>query len=81
MSTEILVIKISSRRTTAIELQKVFTEFGCSIKARLGLHEAGELCSDEGILILQLTGEIDEIRGLQNALNKMPDIKAKLVEF
>lgn len=81
MNTEIMVIKIGSRRNTAIEVQQVFTKFGCSIKTRLGLHEAGDVCSDEGILILQLTGEINEIRSLEAALNKMSDVKAKLVEL
>lgn len=79
MECDIMVIKISGRRTKAPSVQEVLTQFGCSIKVRLGLHEAGDVCSDEGILILQLTGDKDEMKGLEKALNKMDGVQAKMV--
>lgn len=79
MECDIMVIKISGRRNKAPNVQEVLTQFGCSIKVRLGLHEAGDVCSDEGILILQLTGEKDEMKGLEKALNKMDGVQAKMV--
>jgi len=63
----IMVIKVSKRTEKVPTVQSVLTEFGCSIKTRLGLHEAGDVCSEEGILILQLCG--DDYKELEKALN------------
>ena len=35
----VLGIHITNRLQKAAEVQKLFTEFGCNIKTRLGLHE------------------------------------------
>lgn len=79
MDSNIMVVKISARRDKAPKVQEVLTQFGCSIKTRLGLHEAGNVCSEEGILVLQLTGEKNEMIALEKALNEMEGIKAKMV--
>lgn len=79
MSCNIMVIRIEGRRERSPKVQEVLSRFGCSIKVRLGLHETDEVCSDEGILILQLTGEESEMIALEAALNEMRDVKAKLV--
>jgi hypothetical protein len=79
MSCNIMVIRIEGRREKSPKVQEVLSRFGCSIKVRLGLHETDEVCSDEGILILQLTGEESEMFALESALNEMEGVKAKLV--
>ena len=77
---QIMVIRINKRTDKAPTVQSVLTEYGCAIKTRLGLHEAGDgFCSDTGILILQLCG--DGYAGLENALNEIEGVKAKLVEL
>lgn len=79
MDCNIMVVKIGSRKTTSVQVQEVLSKFGCSIKTRLGLHEAGDVCSQEGLLILQLVGDKDEMAALEKALNQMEDVKAKIV--
>lgn len=79
MACEIMVVKIGQRRDRSPKVQEVLSKFGCSIKVRLGLHETENVCSDEGILILQLTGDTDEMLKLEKALNELDDIKAKMV--
>ncbi len=37
--TTIMGIKLDNRTQTAIEFQQILTNYGCSIKTRLGLHE------------------------------------------
>lgn len=81
MESNFMIIKISKRTAKAPEVQSVLTRFGCSIKVRLGLHEAGDVCSDEGILFLQLAGEKDEMKELEKTLKKMEGVQAKLVEL
>ncbi len=79
MACNIMVVKIGSRRDRSPQVQEVLAKFGCSIKVRLGLHETEDVCSDEGILVLQLTGEKDEMNDLEKALNKVPSVQAKMV--
>lgn len=38
----ILGIHVSDRLKNAVDVQKVFTEYGCNIKTRIGLHDADE---------------------------------------
>lgn len=77
----VMSLLVNNRRENAIELQKVLTKSGCIIKARLGLHEAGEMCSDEGLIILQLIGNSGEIIALENELNSLDGVIAKNVEL
>jgi hypothetical protein len=81
MTYEIMVVKIGKRRENSPKFQEVISQFGCSIKVRLGLHETGDVCADEGLVILQLCGEKEEMQKLMEALNKMENIKAKLVDL
>lgn len=81
MDTHIMVVKIGARRDDSPKVQEVLSRFGCSIKVRLGLHETQAVCSDEGILILQLCGDTDEMAKLEQALNQMDRVKAKLVNL
>jgi hypothetical protein len=79
MECNIMVVKIGTRREDSPKVQEVLSRFGCSIKVRLGLHETHEVCSDEGILILQLCGDTGEMEKLETALNSMDRVQAKMV--
>ena len=79
MECNIMIVKIGERRKKSPEVQEVLSKFGCSIKTRLGLHEAGDICSEEGVLVLQLTGDKSEMMDLEHALNKLESVQAKMV--
>lgn len=80
MECNIMIVKIGERRKKSPEVQEVLSKFGCSIKTRLGLHEANDtVCSEEGVLVLQLTGERGEMKKLEAALNKLESVKAQMV--
>ena len=54
----ILGIHVTSRLTLAGEVQKVFTEYGCNIKTRVGFHDVSEsYCSPTGVIVLNMFGE------------------------
>jgi len=74
-----MVIRIDKRNEKAPKVQETLTRFGCSIKTRLGLHEAGDFCSEEGLLILQLTGDPDGMKKLETALNEMDGVTARTI--
>lgn len=77
----IMTLLLNNRIQNAIKLQEVLTKSGCLIKVRLGIHEAGEVCSNEGLIVLQLTGSTEELTMLEKELNSVDGVKAKLVEI
>lgn len=77
----VMTLLVNNRRENAPRLQEVLTDSGCIIKMRLGLHEAGDFCSNEGLIILQLTGGKEEIAALEARLNQLEGIKAKSNEL
>jgi hypothetical protein len=69
-------VLVTNRVQNVPELQKIFTECGCYIKTRLGLHDTdASSCSPNGIILLELFGgdqayaEVEEklkaVQGLQ----------------
>jgi hypothetical protein len=76
-----MIIKVDARVQKAPEMQEVITKYGCSIKVRLGLHEAGDVCSNQGLIIMQLAGKDEENNEFAKELNAIEGIKAKLVEI
>lgn len=78
---KIMIVKLSHRAQKAAELQQILTKFGCSIKVRLGLHEAGDVCSNQGLIILQLTGEDESIKNFEKELGTIEGVNAKYVEI
>ena len=84
MKTEIWIlgIYISDRMKESQKVQSVLTKFGCSIKTRLGLHEVtDDYCATSGIMILELTGDVDECRKLENELLKIEHVDVKKMVF
>lgn len=54
----IVGVHITERVKHAGRVQEVFTRYGCSIRTRLGLHEAdGQVCSPNGLILLELVDE------------------------
>jgi metal-responsive CopG/Arc/MetJ family transcriptional regulator len=80
-SYNIMAVLVNYRSKKAGEIQNILTEYGCIIKVRLGLHEAGNVCSEEGLIILQLEGEKAQIAAFQNALNSLEGVKANIIEI
>ncbi len=78
----ILGVLITDRKQEAGEVQKVLTQHGCSIKTRLGLHEVTqEQSSKEGLIILELIGDVTEMGKLEESLEKIPGTQTKKMIF
>jgi hypothetical protein len=79
MHKTIMLIMVGSRRETAVEVQKLLTEYGCSIKTRLGLHTANEnQCSEDGLIVLELVGDEKAHDELYNKLDGLKCLSVKL---
>jgi hypothetical protein len=76
---DIMLIRIDYRTKNVPAVQSLLTQFGCSIKVRLGLHEAGNVCSSSGLIILQLTGDDATLSDFENKLAAIEGVSAKRV--
>jgi len=85
MSTEshvIVAVHISDRTKLVQEVQNVLSQFGCSIKTRLGLHEASaDYCSTKGVIILELIGGAAKAKELTDKLDAIYGVETKTVVF
>lgn len=77
----IMIVLVSHRKDSAKEVQTLLTKFGCSIKMRLGLHEASTSCAEDGLIVLQLTGDKGDILGLERGLNAIDGVKTKIISM
>lgn len=76
---DIMLIKLDQRMQKAVDLQAVLTKYGCIVSMRLGMHEAGDQCSNQGLILLQLVGEKKQIKEFERDLNKVEGVTCKLV--
>ncbi len=80
MTYKVILIKIDHRSTEATKVQGLLTEYGCSIKVRLGLHEVSkEFCANDGLVILEVEG--NDLMELIDKLNSIEFVTAKLIEM
>lgn len=77
----IMCVRIGARREISPKVQQVLAEYGCHIRVRLGLHDVGDECTDDGLLVLQLTGKPAELRQLELELNDLASVQAQMVSL
>ena len=78
----ILGVHITNRVKHAPEIQKVLTEFGCSIKTRLGLHEAGaKACSPNGLILLEMIGDDKASNRMARKLKEIEGVEVQKMVF
>jgi hypothetical protein len=78
----ILGVLITDRKKEAGEVQKILTQYGSSIKTRLGLHEVGnDKLSEEGLILLELTGDASQMENLEQALQNIEGTQTKRMDF
>jgi len=78
----IIGILLSKRVTTAPDVQKVLTEYGCHIKTRIGLHNVDDAsCSPSGLLLLEMHGDEARIREMEEKLKGFEGVKIQKMVF
>lgn len=73
----LLGIHIDNREKQAVEVQKLLTTYGDSIKTRLGLHETG---AGNGLIILEMADETS-LAGLKDELAKLDGVDSQGMTF
>ncbi|MGL6195907.1 MAG: hypothetical protein ACRC2T_13915 [Thermoguttaceae bacterium] len=78
----ILGVNVTSFAKNSGEVQKVFCEFGCSIRTRLGLHDAAEgICAPNGLILVEFTGGEEKAAQMTKQLLEIPGIEVKQMVF
>jgi len=78
----ILGIHVSDRLKNAADVQKVFTEYGCNIKTRIGLHDVdANVCSPSGVVIIEFFGDDDQAGAMMDKLNEVEGVQVKKMVF
>ncbi len=75
----ILGVHVAQRTQQTAKVQKILTDFGCSIRTRIGLHEAFEgVCSPSGVILLEVVSQVAELKVI---LEKVPGVTVKKMVF
>lgn len=78
----IVGVHITERVKHAGEIQKVFTEFGCQIRTRLGLHEADKgICSPNGLILLDMVDDDVQVASLKSKLSAIGGVEVQSMVF
>lgn len=78
----ILGVHITDRIGHVDSVQHLLTEYGCSIRTRLGLHEADKgFCSPNGLLLLEMTDDATTATELMDKLNAIEGVEVKKMTF
>lgn len=78
----ILGVNVTSFAQNSGEVQKVFSEFGCSIRTRLGLHDAAEnICAPNGLILVEFVGGDEKAREMTEKLTALQGIEVKRMDF
>ena len=78
----ILGIHIGDRLKNAVDVQKVFTEYGCNIKTRIGLHDVDDRsCSPSGVVLIEFFGGEDEAATMMAKLAAVQGVQVQKMVF
>ena len=78
----ILGIHVTDRLKNAVDVQKVFTEYGCNIKTRVGLHDVdADVCSPSGVVLIEFFGNETEAGDMMSKLNAVEGVNVQRMMF
>jgi len=78
----VLGIHITDRVEHARTVQDLFTEYGCSIKTRVGLHSVSDnFCSPNGLVLLEMAGDEKPVFELLEKLEAVEGVDVQKMIF
>lgn len=82
MEKTVLLVLVNDRKETAVTVQKILTDWGCTIKTRLGIHDGVlDNCTNSGLLVLDIVGEKEKNEEMTRKLNLVKGVKAQVVHL
>lgn len=82
MDKTILLILIGKRKESAVNVQKILTEWGCIIKTRLGLHDGVlENCTNQGLVLCELVGTSEQKNELARKVTLLQGVTSQIINL
>ncbi len=79
MKNMIISALLDKRSEHAPEFQEILTRHGCIINVRLGVHEV-QGCVNQGLILLLVNGENNEIEALLKDLKNYPNVRVNAMD-
>ncbi|MGI5862771.1 MAG: hypothetical protein ACOX6T_12035 [Myxococcales bacterium] len=78
----ILGFRVADRPKHIPDVQSLLTEYGCYIKTRIGLHDVNDnWCSPNGTILLELFGDEEKCKQLEDRLRSLEGVAVQKMEF
>ena len=78
----ILGVNVTSFAKNSGEVQHVFSEYGCNIRTRLGLHDVTDgACAPNGLILVEFAGSLEKAAEMTQKLAAVPGIEVKQMVF
>lgn len=75
-------VHLTNRMMEAPRVQQLFTDYGCCIRTRIGLHNVDEsYCSSKGLILLEMFGDEAKCQELGTKLAEIEGVELKTMEF
>lgn len=75
-------VHVTNRMNKATNVQQLFSEYGCNIKTRIGLHDVGkDFCSPSGVILLEMFGGESVCEELRKKLAAIDGIEVQQMIF
>lgn len=79
--TTIMGVRLDNRTQTAVNFQRILTDYGCIIKTRLGLHEtANSACAPNGLILMEVIDD-EKAKEFERELCKIEGIEIQVMRF
>ena len=75
-------VHVTDRLKSAATVQALFSEYGCHIKTRLGLHQVDNgTCAPGGVVILEMVGDPEKCSELAHKLSGIEGVEVQKMLF
>ncbi len=75
-------VHVIDRMNKVPDVQQLFTEYGCNIKTRIGLHDVSEgFCAPGGVILLEMFGDENVCEELRNKLAALEGVEVQEMVF
>lgn len=75
-------VHLTNRMNEAPRVQQLFTDYGCYIRTRVGLHNVDEsYCSSRGLILLEMFGDEAKCQELSAKLLEITGVEVQQMDF
>jgi hypothetical protein len=75
-------VHLTDRYHEAGAVQQVFTQYGCNIRTRVGLHHVDEkMCSPQGLILIEMFGDDAVCQEMAKQLSAIDGVEVQKMVF